>query len=144
VVSVVHAEVTDQPLQPESLLALVRRDAHGAEVLFVGTIRDHDGGRAVESLQYEIHPTASQVLTGLADEVAAAFPEVTLAVGHRFGEVPIGEAAFVVAAGSAHRGAAFASAAQLVETVKTRTARTSGWTRHDGPVAGRRVRPAPH
>ena len=119
-VSVVHAEVTDQPLQPESLLALVRRDAHGAEVLFVGTIRDHDGGRAVESLQYEIHPTASQVLTGLADEVAAAFPEVTLAVGHRFGEVPIGEAAFVVAAGSAHRGAAFASAAQLVETVKTR------------------------
>ena len=119
-VSVVHAEVTDQSLDPESLLASVRGDAFGAEVLFLGTIRNHDEGRAVQSLEYEIHPSAPQVLPELADEVAAAFPDVHLAVAHRYGPVPIGEPAFVVAAGSAHRGAAFAAAAQLVETVKSR------------------------
>jgi molybdopterin synthase catalytic subunit len=117
-VSVVHAEVTEQPIVPESLLALVRHEAHGAEVLFVGAIRNHDGGRSVHALEYEVHPSAAQTLVDLAQQVAADHPDARLAVAHRFGVVPIGEPAFVVAAGSAHRGAAFAAAQDLVETVK--------------------------
>ncbi len=116
--SVVHAEVTAQPLLPESLLALVRDDAHGAEVLFVGSIRDHDGGRSVQALEYEVHPSAAATLVELAQQVATDHPQARVAVAHRYGVVPIGEAAFVVAASSAHRGAAFAAAQDLVETVK--------------------------
>jgi molybdopterin synthase catalytic subunit len=117
-VSVVHAVVTDQPLDPESLRALVIDPAHGAEVLFVGTIRNHDGGRGVATLEYEIHPSAPEVLPELAEIVAAAYPAARLAVAHRYGPVPIGDAAFVVAAASAHRDTAFDAARELVETVK--------------------------
>jgi molybdopterin synthase catalytic subunit len=117
-VSVVHAEVTDQPLDPESLRLMVVDPAHGAEVLFVGTIRNHDDGRGVATLEYEIHPSAADVLVELADSVAASHPQARLAVAHRYGPVPIGDAAFVVAAASAHRDAAFDAARELVETVK--------------------------
>jgi len=116
---VVNAVVTEQALHPQRLLDTVSDPAHGAEVLFVGTIRDHDDGRSVLALEYEIHPSAATVLGDLAAAVAAEHPEVTIAVAHRFGPVAIGEPAFVVATASAHRGPAFAAANRLVETVKS-------------------------
>jgi molybdopterin synthase catalytic subunit len=132
---VVQAIVTQQPLQPQQLLACIAAPAHGAEVLFVGTIRDHDEDRPVLTLEYEIHPSANDVLATLAHEVAADHPEVVLAVAHRFGPVAIGEPAFVVAAGSAHRGPAFAAASELVETVKARLPIWKRQTYADGTYA---------
>ena len=41
-----------------------------------------------------------------------------MAVAHRYGLIPIGESAFVVAVSSAHRGPAFACCQELVERVK--------------------------
>jgi molybdopterin synthase catalytic subunit len=94
--------------------------ASGTVVTFAGVVRDHDGGRAVRALHYEAHPSAGDVLAGIAADVAARVPVDRLAVSHRVGDLEIGDAALVIAVASAHRGEAFRACALLVDEVKAR------------------------
>jgi molybdopterin synthase catalytic subunit len=92
----------------------------GAVVSFAGVVRDHDHGRAVTVLEYEAHPSAEQVLREVAAEIAAD-PEVyAVAVSHRVGKLDIGDVALAAAVATAHRAAAFAACARLVDEVKAR------------------------
>lgn len=109
------------PLGAEALQTAVMAAAGhtvGAVITFVGAVRDHDGGRPVARLEYEAHPTAADALARIAAEVAERHPDCWLATAHRHGEVPMGEAAFLAVAASAHRGEAFAAVSDLVDTVK--------------------------
>ncbi|WP_026536239.1 molybdenum cofactor biosynthesis protein MoaE [Arthrobacter sp. H14] len=115
---VLAALVSAEPLSLETALAAVSSDECGAVVSFSGVIRDHDGGREVERLSYSSHPTAGAVIQRLADEAAAAHPGVRLWVGHRIGDLQIGDTALVCAAAAAHRRAAFEACSMLVERVK--------------------------
>lgn len=112
--------MTEAPLEP--LLADARAatatDAMGAVVTFEGVVRDHDGGRRVAGLRYTAHPTAGEVIAGVAQEVSNGHPAARLWAAHRTGDLAIGDLAFVVIAASAHRGAAFAAAADLADRVK--------------------------
>lgn len=114
------AVVTDAPLDRAVLEAFVDHAAAGATVCFVGAVRDHDHGRAVTRLEYEAHPQAEHVLREVAEEIAAAYPLLAIAVAHRVGPLTIGEAALVAAVSAPHRGEAFAGASALVDLVKER------------------------
>ncbi|RKN14641.1 molybdenum cofactor biosynthesis protein MoaE [Micromonospora musae] len=115
-----HGTVTDQPLDLAAHEAAVADPRAGAVVSFQGVVRDHDHGRAVTSLEYEGHPSAERILREVAAEVAAD-PEVyAVAVSHRIGALAIGDAALVAAVSTAHRAAAFAACARLVDEVKAR------------------------
>jgi molybdopterin synthase catalytic subunit len=92
----------------------------GAVVTFQGVVRDHDHGRGVTLLEYEGHPGAAAVLREVADEIAAD-PEVyAVAVSHRVGSLKIGDVALIAAVSTAHRAAAFAACARLVDEAKAR------------------------
>ena len=75
---VVHAEVTDAPLEP--LLAGAKRttatEAMGALVTFEGIVRDHDGGAAVTALTYTAHPQATDFMRDVVESVVSTHPEV--------------------------------------------------------------------
>ncbi|RKN29579.1 molybdenum cofactor biosynthesis protein MoaE [Micromonospora musae] len=115
-----HGTVTDQPLDLAAHEAAVADPRAGAVVSFQGVVRDHDHGRAVTSLEYEGHPSAERILREVAAEIAAD-PEVyAVAVSHRIGALAIGDAALVAAVSTAHRAAAFAACARLVDEVKAR------------------------
>lgn len=117
---VVLLAVTDEPLDLAAHEAAVGERRAGAVVSFQGVVRDHDHGRTVTKLEYEGHPTAEAVLREVAAEVAAD-PEVyAVAVSHRVGPLEIGDAALVAAVSTAHRAAAFAACARLVDEVKAR------------------------
>jgi molybdopterin synthase catalytic subunit len=88
--------------------------------VFVGSVRDHDDARGVASLSYSQHPRATRVLNEVAAEVASSFPEASLAVTHRVGDLQIGDLAVVVAAGCPHRDEAFTAARALIDEVKSR------------------------
>lgn len=117
------AAVSADPIEPDSLLALVERPDAGAVSLFVGRVRDHDpqaGGRVV-ALDYTAHPSAGDLIgTIVADALAESDPDAacTVAAVHRIGRLAVGDAAFVVAVASAHRREAFATCAHVVERVK--------------------------
>ncbi|GGC78329.1 molybdenum cofactor biosynthesis protein MoaE [Tersicoccus solisilvae] len=118
--TVVHAEVTDRPLDLSSLVAAAGSDRSGAVVSFSGVIRNHDGGRAVRRLSYSAHPAAGAVIAEVAAEVAAAHPGVRIAAAHRVGELEVGDVALVAAVAAPHRAEAFAACEALIETVKAR------------------------
>ncbi|MGH3845026.1 MAG: molybdenum cofactor biosynthesis protein MoaE [Pseudonocardiaceae bacterium] len=117
--AVLRAVVTEDPLDVEEHARLVARSTAGAVVSFSGVVRDHDDGRGVRALEYSGHPSAGDVITRVAAQVAAAHPEVLgLAVSHRIGSLMIGDSALACAVAAAHRAPAFAACAALVDEVK--------------------------
>jgi molybdopterin synthase catalytic subunit len=116
----VIAEVTTASLDVAAHEAAVADRRAGAVVTFQGVVRDHDHGRSVRALEYEGHPSAVEVLRTVAAEVAADPDVYAVAVSHRIGPLEIGEAALVAAVSTAHRAAAFAACARLVDEVKAR------------------------
>jgi molybdopterin synthase catalytic subunit len=92
----------------------------GARVVFCGVVREQDEGRAVVELEYQAHPTAEQLLTSIAEDVAAEPDVLAVAVSHRVGTLQVGDVALVAAVATAHRREAFEACARLVEEVKHR------------------------
>ncbi len=109
--------------------------ADGAVVAFLGRTRVTPGtpapgeeveaarhaDRAVESLAYEAYDAmALDVLGEIADEIAARFGVERLAIVHRTGDVPLGDASIAVVAVAAHRGDAFDAARYAIDETKAR------------------------
>lgn len=118
---VVRAAMTDHPIFLAEHEELVGHQSAGAVVGFVGMIRDHDGGRRVVRLEYSAHPSADQVIGEVVADVARRSSGVrAIAASHRVGALHIGEAALVAAVAADHRQAAFATCAELVDTIKAR------------------------
>lgn len=113
-------QVTEQPLSVEAHADLVDDQAAGAVVTFGGVVRNHDGGKSVETLFYEGHPSASDVLSRVVADVTRRRGDGvrTVAVSHRIGALAIGDVALAVAVAADHRAEAFATCAELVDEVK--------------------------
>lgn len=112
--------VTADPLDLAAHEAAVADPRAGAVVSFQGVVRDHDHGRQVARLEYEGHPGASEILREVAAEVAADPTVYAVAISHRLGPLEIGDVALVAAVSTAHRAAAFAACARLVDEAKAR------------------------
>lgn len=114
------AGVGEVPLDVPTHEKAVSDPRAGAVVAFQGVVRDHDHGRGVTALEYEGHPTAAAVLREVAEEIAADPDVYAVAVSHRVGPLAIGDIALVAAVSTAHRAAAFAACARLVDEAKAR------------------------
>jgi molybdopterin synthase catalytic subunit len=112
--------VTEDPLDLDAHERAVADPAAGAVVVFHGVVRDHDHGRGVRELDYEGHPSAEAVLREVADEIAMDPDVISVAVSHRVGSLAVGDVAIVAAVSTAHRAAAFAACARLVDEAKAR------------------------
>jgi molybdopterin synthase catalytic subunit len=110
--------VRDQALDVAEVTAAVSDPAAGGLAVFVGTVRDHDGGSTVERLEYSAHPTAHDRLADVAAEVAAEFDVVAVAAVHRVGALAVGDLAVVSAVSAAHRGTAFEASHALIDRLK--------------------------
>jgi molybdopterin synthase catalytic subunit len=108
----------DSPLSVDEVVAAVADPASGGTAVFIGTVRDEDGGRGVVGLGYTAHPTAQDRLRAVAERVAARYPVQALAAVHRVGELRVGDLAVVVAAACPHRHEALAAARQLIDDLK--------------------------
>ncbi len=117
--ALVHlTEITETAIDASVIKALVSNSTTGAVVVFSGDVRNHDHGRSVVSLTYEGHPSAQEVLETVVNAYAEISDVTAIAAIHRVGEIPIGQAALVVAVGSAHRADAFTATATLVDLIK--------------------------
>jgi molybdopterin synthase catalytic subunit len=128
-------QATFEPTILDDLETRLATEEDGAVVLFVGRTRVTPGtpapgqeaeaarhaGRSVDGLEYEAHETmALRVLGAIADEVRERFGVERVAIVHRLGAVPLGEASIVVAAAAPHRDAAFAAARYAIDETKAR------------------------
>lgn len=115
---ILRADVTIEIIEVEQLAALVRDNRAGAVVVFSGDVRNHDGGKEVLSLTYEIHPTANDQIALITSDLLKGRDVVKVALSHRYGEIAIGETAFAVAVSAVHREAAFETCSALVDEIK--------------------------
>ena len=111
-------DLRDTPLDVTEVVAALEDDAAGGLTLFVGRVRDHDGGRAVEGLEYSAHPTALDRLRQVCDQVAGEHDVHGVAAVHRVGTLDVGDIAVVVATSASHRGEAFTASKALIDTLK--------------------------
>ena len=112
-------DVRDTALSLDEVFAAVADPGSGGTALFVGTVREQDGGRGVRGLGYSAHPSALDRLREVAQAVVARHPVRALAAVHRVGDLEIGGLAVVVAASCAHRGEAFAACRMLIDDLKS-------------------------
>lgn len=97
--------LTHDPLDVASASAAVGASEAGAISLFVGTTRCSFEKKRVISLEYEAYvPMAEREMTKLCLSARAKWPDlIGVAVYHRLGSVPVGEASVVIAVSSPHR-----------------------------------------
>ena len=111
-------EIRETPLRVEEVLEQLADVSAGGLTLFVGTVRDHDGGKQVGGLEYSAHPTALDQLRAVCEEIAGEYDVRAVAAVHRVGSLALGEAAVIVATAADHRGQAFDASRALIDRLK--------------------------
>jgi molybdopterin synthase catalytic subunit len=110
--------IRETPLSVDEVFKAVGDDAAGGVALFVGTVRNHDGGADVDELAYSCHPSAEAEMRRIARRVVAKYPVRALAAVHRVGDLEVGDLAVVVAVACPHRGEAFDACRSLIDGLK--------------------------
>jgi molybdopterin synthase catalytic subunit len=106
------------PISVESLLAEVQSADRGGTCAFLGTVR-HDGD--VTGIDYTAYDDmALAEITRILDEARERWPDARVALQHRLGLIPAGEASIAIAAAAPHRDEAFAACRYVIEEVKKR------------------------
>jgi molybdopterin synthase catalytic subunit len=108
----------EEPLRVDEVQDALADPGAGGLAMFVGTVRDHDGGKSVEGLTYTAHPSALDRMRDLAEKVAATHGVIGVAAVHRVGELAIGDIAVVVGVCAAHRGEAIDACRDLIDELK--------------------------
>ena len=111
-------DIRETPLRVEEVLAELADVSAGGLTLFVGTVRDHDGGKQVGGLDYSAHPSALDRLREVCEEVAGEYDVRAVAAVHRVGSLGLGDAAVIVATAADHRGQAFDASRALIDRLK--------------------------
>lgn len=117
----IETRLVRRTIDPGMLLDLVASPDCGATSLFLGTVRNHDDGRAVQGIEYTAYEKmAGAELRRIAEEAAGLYPAVRLAVEHRLGELAVGDISVAIAVAHAHRAAALDAGRYVIEELKRR------------------------
>jgi molybdopterin synthase catalytic subunit len=115
------AWLTDRPIDVGQLIAAVASPGMGGTVVFLGTVRRSAEDGDVAAIAYSAYPEmAAQELDRIVAEAASRWPLARVALRHRVGEIPTGEASVAVVAAAPHRAEAFAAARFVIDETKRR------------------------
>jgi molybdopterin synthase catalytic subunit len=107
------------PLDLDEIVRQVADPAAGAIATFIGTTRTHSRGRTVVHLEYDAYPEMAEAeMARIAEAVRARHGVLGVAIAHRTGHVPIGEASVIIAVSAAHRGPAMDACREAIDTLK--------------------------
>ncbi|TMG58092.1 MAG: MoaD family protein [Chloroflexi bacterium] len=112
--------VSEAPLSVDDALALVRDDAFGGVVVFLGTVRNQSRGKRILHLEYEAYAEmAESKMREISERLVREHGPLRIAMHHRVGDLAIGDIAVIVAAAAPHRDSAFAAARAAIDELKT-------------------------
>jgi molybdopterin synthase catalytic subunit len=112
-------EIVSQQIDVAAVTVAVAHPGAGATVTFIGTTRDHHDGRHVTRLEYEAYPEmALAEMRKIGETAQQQWPIERVAIVHRIGVVPIGDASVVIAVSAAHRRAAFEACHFAIDRLK--------------------------
>jgi molybdopterin synthase catalytic subunit len=112
-------QLTDQPIDPQRLVAMIASRDAGAVLLFLGTARETTRGRKSASLEYEAYGRMAEAkMAELRAEAMRRWPLTGCALVHRLGHLAPGEISVAIAVGTPHRQEAFEAGKWLIDTLK--------------------------
>ncbi len=113
--------LTDQPLDADAVMGDVAASFCGATALFLGTVRRSADDGPVEGIEYSAYPEMAEAeFERIHDEARGRWPEARIAIRHRTGYIPTGEASIAIAVASPHRAEAYDCSRFLIEEIKSR------------------------
>jgi len=105
----------------DALLADVSGPERGGTCAFLGTVRSGPEEQGVTAIEYSAYEEMVEAeFARLLADADARWPEARIAVRHRLGVIPAGEASIAIAAAAPHRADAFAACRFVIEEVKRR------------------------
>lgn len=110
--------LTRSPLDVAALLAEVQGPERGGTCVFLGTVRRDDDVTTIEYSAYDDMALAE--ITRMLNEARERWPDARVALRHRLGVIPVGEASIAIVAAAPHRDVAFAACRYVIEEVKKR------------------------
>jgi molybdopterin synthase catalytic subunit/molybdopterin converting factor small subunit len=111
--------LTEEPIDPATVIREVSDPRAGGIATFIGTTRIESRGRTVHYLDYEAYSgMAEQVMAEIAEELKRRHDLCEVAITHRVGRVNIGELSVVIAVSAPHRAAALAACKEAIDTLK--------------------------
>jgi molybdopterin synthase catalytic subunit len=112
-------KITDIPVDVDAVLREIGTPASGGIDLFIGTVRNHSGGKAVSALEYSAYvPMAEELMRRIESEIRSRWPVHNVMMIHRIGILNVGDVAVVTAVSAAHRAEAFEACRHAIERIK--------------------------
>lgn len=113
--------LTNRTLEVAALIAEVSGTARGGTVVFLGTVRGSPQDGDVEGIEYSAYTEMAEAeLSRIVREAADRWPEASVALRHRTGYVPLGEASVAIVVACPHRAQAYEASRYLIEETKKR------------------------
>jgi adenylyltransferase/sulfurtransferase len=114
-------EISASPLDVPALASSLADHAAGALASFEGRVRDHNDGRRVEGLDYEVFESlALSEGDRILAEAREKFGVAGIRAVHRHGKLALGDCAVWVGVVSAHRDEAFRACRYVIDEIKHR------------------------
>src|SRR5882724_8871845 len=98
---IVMSYLVQKPLMLDQLLAEVQSPERGGTCVFLGTVRSDDDVTGIEYSAYDDMALAE--IKRMLDEAQVRWPDARVALRHRLGLIPVGEASIGIAAAAPHR-----------------------------------------
>jgi molybdopterin synthase catalytic subunit len=113
--------LTRAALSLDELLAEVQGPERGGTCVFMGTVRNGPEESGVTEIEYSAYDAMAEAeIERMLAEARERWPDARVALRHRLGRVPVGEASIAIAAAAPHRAEAFAACRHIIEEVKRR------------------------
>ncbi|MEK6746164.1 MAG: molybdenum cofactor biosynthesis protein MoaE [Pseudomonadota bacterium] len=118
----IYTGISEEPLSIQKAADFVDVAENGALNMFIGKVRNHNMGKAVNAVSYDVFaPLACNVFHELCAEAKAQFGErLRLYIEHYKGRLTIGGISVIIAVGSPHRDESFKACRYLIEQLKIR------------------------
>jgi molybdopterin synthase catalytic subunit len=113
--------LTRSAMSLEPLLAEVSSPACGGTCAFLGTVRNGPEEHGVTAIEYSAYEAMVELELGrIVSEAQERWAGARLALRHRLGRIPAGEASIAIAVAAPHRAQAFEACRYVIEEVKRR------------------------
>jgi len=118
--SPVRVWITDAPIDIAAVIASSGTSRDGAVATFIGRVRDHNDGVAVQRMDYEAYAEMAEAeMRRIGDELFAGGGISTITIVHRVGALLIGDASVIVVVAAPHRDTAFPACQEALERIKS-------------------------
>ncbi|BCD92120.1 molybdopterin synthase [Francisella halioticida] len=113
------AHITNKTIAITDAEQLLKNKEHGATIHFIGVVRDHNEGKKVTGIDYDVcRPLAKNVLNKIIRETEQRYPKICIYIAHYEGYLNVGEISLLISTSTSHRDDCYKANRYIVEAIK--------------------------